>query len=157
MAEDFERRFWAKVKKTKRCWVWTGAINSDGYGNFTFTVSRRGQRQRFVKAHRIAWAIAFRSIPKGKQVLHHCDNPACVRPTHLFLGTHTDNMRDMEFKKRSNKARGSRHGRAIFTERQVRALRAEWMTGVQAKQLSRKYNIPTSTMQYILRNGWRHV
>jgi len=79
-------RFWAKVDKGGECWVWTASVNNHGYGQFT-------HKGRPVKAHRFSWFLAHGEWPT-QQVLHHCDNPPCVRPDHLFQGTHADNMKD---------------------------------------------------------------
>src|ERR1017187_2146389 len=90
--EAFDR-FWEKVRvthhKAKGCWPWVGARSQSGYGNF---MVRKGV---FEAAHRFSWRISFGDIPEGLQVLHRCDNRECVRPTHLFLGTQSDNMDDM--------------------------------------------------------------
>lgn len=86
-------RFLSHVRKTRACWVWTGATVPGGYGRF------RGEDGSLVVAHRFAFAI-FVSDPGEQLVLHRCDNPPCVRPDHLFLGTHGDNMRDMRAKGR---------------------------------------------------------
>jgi len=103
-------RFWAKVNKNGPtpehalgpCWVWTGARSQFGYGNLT----TNGKQEN---AHRVSWEIHFGPIPDGIRVLHACDNPPCVRPFHLFLGTQKDNNRDREAKGRGNhptKAKG---------------------------------------------------
>ena len=87
-----EQRFWEKVLKTESCWIWVGCKQS-GYG-FIFGVGG---------AHRAAWKLLRGEIPDGMEVLHNCpggDNPACVNPAHLWLGTHADNMRDMKEKGR---------------------------------------------------------
>jgi len=81
-------RLWSKVTKTETCWTWTGARNRKGYGEI-------GAKGRVQKAHRIAWELTYGPIPEGLDVLHHCDNPPCCRPDHLFLGTDADNMADM--------------------------------------------------------------
>jgi hypothetical protein len=85
-----EQRFWGNVQKSVDpggCWWWIGGVKDDGYG----TLKVNGPE---VGAHRFSWEIHGGSIPEGKWVLHHCDNPRCVNPDHLFLGTHQDNMRD---------------------------------------------------------------
>lgn len=83
------------------CWVWIAGLYPDGYGQF------RQQR-----AHRVSWGLHKGKIPKGKFICHHCDNPSCVRPSHLFVGTHQDNMEDRNRKGRQSK--GSRHSEVMY-------------------------------------------
>lgn len=93
-------RFWKFVKRTchpKGCWEWTGSRNREGYGNF-YT----GQRGKMSMAHRFSWEIYNgKRIPKRKKILHWCDNPPCVHPLHLRLGTQKQNVWDMESKGRA--------------------------------------------------------
>lgn len=101
-----ENRFWEKVNKNSStlechagiglCWIWTGAHLKDGYGEIFFN----GQ---IVLAHRTSWELHYGVIPKEMQVLHRCDNPPCVRPDHLFLGTNHDNVLDSVSKGRRAK------------------------------------------------------
>lgn len=86
-------RFWQKVKKSDSCWEWQGANVPKGYG----IIGKDGRNQY---AHRVSWELHTGVIPKGLLVCHHCDNPKCVRPDHLFVGTHQDNLRDMSRKGR---------------------------------------------------------
>ena len=96
-------RFWLKVNKTTGCWLWISATNEHGYG-----LIGNGPRGSIpLKAHRASWELHFGPIPLGANVLHRCDNPPCVRPDHLFLGTKRDNSQDMATKARV----GNQHGR----------------------------------------------
>lgn len=83
-------RFWPKVQKTDVCWLWIGATSA-GYGRIG-----RGR----AKDHEVSWELHNGPVPHGLWVLHKCDNPPCVRPDHLFLGTQSDNMKDAEAKGR---------------------------------------------------------
>jgi hypothetical protein len=95
-------RFWAHIQKTEGCWLWTGSTTPYGYGNFSL-----GHR-RYVGAHVFAWEQEHGPVPPGMEVCHECDVPRCVR--HLFLGTHTENMRDMAAKGRwRNQTAGITH------------------------------------------------
>ena len=86
-------RFWANVQKTNGCWEWTGGKHAPGYGRL-FVATKE------MRAHRFSWLIHNGRIPDGLFVCHKCDNPNCVNPEHLFLGTHQDNMDDMVAKGR---------------------------------------------------------
>lgn len=92
------QRFWAFVKKTKGCWLWIGTLAKGKWGGYGSI--RLPYGKGMIKAHRLSWEMRFGPIPKGLQVCHSCDNPACVRPDHLFVGTQSDNQKDCEKKKR---------------------------------------------------------
>ena len=95
-----EERFWKKIKKTETCWLWIAAKNQNGYGYF---------RDRTTKiqwlAHRLSWMLHFGLIPGDLYVCHHCDNPSCVNPSHLFLGTNSENIYDCLKKGRQGRAK----------------------------------------------------
>lgn len=100
---SLEERFWRWVAKGLHdadCWIWLGASDKDGYGVFTIGTAKGTSR-----AHRMAWELTKGPIPKGLQVLHTCDQPACVRPDHLWLGTHLQNHQDKARKGRSTLGR----------------------------------------------------
>lgn len=92
-------RFWNRVNKSQDgCWEWTGSKIPTGYGHLMFHNIQ-------TYAHRVSWTLCVGEIPEGLCVLHHCDNPCCVRPDHLFLGTMLDNMHDRDAKGRNNKGK----------------------------------------------------
>lgn len=102
-------RFNARHVTTDRgCWEFTGPRDKDGYGETPPLKGGNG----CVRAHRVAWEIAFGPIPAGMQVCHHCDNPPCNEPTHLFLGTTQDNTRDRDLKGRGYRATQCPRGHA---------------------------------------------
>lgn len=140
--------FWSKVEKTRRCWRWRGGQVKDGYGVFRFPGGKKAG------AHRVAYELAHGPIPEGMLVLHRCDNPVCVRPDHLVLGTHQDNMRDRARKRRQ--ARGEQHGRAKLSWRDVatiRRLHARRHSTVS--ELARKYGVSKSAIQKVVnRETW---
>lgn len=97
-----KNRFLSKVDKRSGCWVWTGRITEQGYGQFAVKSKPRA-------AHRVSFELFNGPIPEGKIVRHRCDNPICVNPKHLFLGTVVDNARDRVLRKRDNPPSGDRH------------------------------------------------
>jgi hypothetical protein len=109
-------RFESKVKITPGCWIWTGAKTGGGYGN----IKHCG---KVLIASRVSYELYCSAIPDGLHVLHKCDNPSCVNPDHLFLGTHCDNMHDMYHKNRREAATGERNGASKLTQQKVLLIR----------------------------------
>lgn len=140
-------RFWEKVDKSGDCWLWTAAFFNTGYGAF-----RVGKRQ--MKAHRVAWQLENGSEPNGL-VCHKCDNPKCVRPSHLFVGTPADNARDRDAKGRG--ARGDMLPQYKLTIAQRESIRLEYRRGSSERgivALAAKYGVGTSTIHRVI-NGRR--
>jgi hypothetical protein len=110
---SLEVRFWSKVRKLDGCWEWTGYRTKNGYGKIGL-----GERSKGVgSAHRVSWCIHYGQIPEGLIVMHRCDNPGCVNPEHLLLGTQYNNLADMRLKDRQ--ARGEKVPQHVLTEAQV--------------------------------------
>jgi hypothetical protein len=156
-------RFWAKVDKGPGCWTWNAGREPKGYGQFG--MDRGGTRWTTTPAHRVAWELVNGPIPEGLLVLHHCDNPPCVRPDHLYIGTHADNARDRTERGRGRQcppelhARGERHARSKLTETTVRDIRSRYAAGgISQQALADEYGTIQSAIScVILRKTWRHV
>ena len=137
------------MDNSSRCWEWTGARDTKGYG--LICVDGRAN----LKAHRVAYELAVGDIPAGMLVLHRCDNPRCVNPFHLFLGTTKDNAEDMVMKGRNSPLRGSSSPTARLTEAEVIAIRADSRT---QDQIARAYGIAQTTVSAIkTKRIWSHV
>jgi hypothetical protein len=139
-------RFWRKVARAGRddCWPWTGR-RTGGAGDWYGQLTVGGRRSEY--AHRIAWNLAYGSIPKGVEICHHCDVPHCCNPSHLFLGTRRDNMRDASNKGRLPRGttRRTREFKAVVIARYLGG-------GISAKALATEYGV---AMLSILR--WVHA
>lgn len=146
-----EQRFWPKVDKRDGCWGWNASRHKQGYGFIG-----AGGGGKVVKAHRASWIIHFGEIPQGKCVLHKCDNPECTNPEHLFLGTQTDNIRDMMKKGRHVPSKGEDQGCSKLSESQVLCIRAR--ADEQATALASEYGVDRCTIFRILgRKSWTHL
>ncbi len=144
-------RFWSYVAKTETCWLWTGAKRGKaGYGVFT------PKTPRLVFAHRFSYELHFGSIPEGVFVCHTCDTRICVRPDHLFLGTHQDNMSDMVEKGRS--AKGEKVVPHKLTSEQVQAIRLRHAAGEPIKALAVEYGVSNnSAWSIVTGRAWKHL
>ncbi len=114
---DMAERFWEKVDKSGECWLWTSTCYPNGRGQFKV-------HGKTLKAYRVAYELAYGPIPEGLMVCHKCDNPTCVRPEHLFLGTCGDNLRDASAKGRT--ASGDRNGQIKHPESRLRGENHPW-------------------------------
>ncbi|MFH1185964.1 MAG: HNH endonuclease, partial [Chloroflexota bacterium] len=159
-------RLWMKVERRglDDCWPWTGVKYHGGYGRLRF-----GKRRIF--AHRVAYEVSIGPIPNGMFVCHHCDNPACCNPAHLFIGTPADNSHDRDAKGRqskglkqslavlSNRPRGEQHPHARFTEAEVIEIRALRATGEWTyRALAKRFGTSHGQVQFIVKRvSWTHV
>lgn len=117
-----EQRFWWKVKKTDSCWEWTGGKNEKGYGH----IQRGGRGSEHLLVHRYSYELHNGPIPEGLFVLHSCDNPSCVNPSHLRIGTQSENILEAYQKGRKVNPirRGEDHKRSKLTQEMVAFIRA---------------------------------
>ncbi len=146
-------RFWQKVRVTSEdddeCWVWVAGSRAKGYGLVALPSGS-------ALAHRVAYVDAYGPLPPGVLVLHTCDNPLCVRPSHLFTGTHIDNMRDMARKGRGSTqiyrgiVAGERNGRAVLTAADVAAIRVMRGHGATIVAIAQVYGVSKSTVGALL-------
>lgn len=157
--ESDEPRFWAKVDKSGDCWIWTAGKDRLGYGSFTIKY-RQNKRATAYKAHRVAYALAYGAVDAGVCVLHTCDNPSCVNPDHLRLGTHGDNMRDMANKGRGCTCRqdGENNKYAKLTEEEVLRMRSLHERGLAQHELANIFRVSPGTVSDVVRrHTWKHI
>ena len=151
-------RFWAKVDKTESCWNWTGCLDN-GYGRFKLNGKK-------VLAHRLSYVLHHPltiDLLAGRReicVCHRCDNPRCVNPSHLFLGSMADNNKDREAKGRGKPPKGEKHPFAKLTETQVREIRTRYANGgISHRKLAVEYGIVSlgAINSIISRQKWKHL
>lgn len=150
-----EERFWSKVAKRgpDDCWIWLAGTNPAGYGLL------HGNNNSL--AHRVSWTIHHGPIPDGMLICHHCNNPPCCNPAHLFLGSHTDNAYDMYNKGRKpfdNYARGESAGGAKLTNFKVLEIRNRYANGEKQTHIAKDYGVTQSAVWAIVSGKtWRHI
>ena len=151
-----EFRFWKKVNRAgpDDCWEWNAGKIGPGYGIFFVSPDRPR-----VGAHVYSYELNIGRIPRGKCVLHECDNRGCVNPNHLFLGTKLDNMIDKIKKGRSNNIKGSQFPNAKITEDDVVEMRRLFNIGeLNTVELGLKYGISSANVGLIVKyKAWKHV
>lgn len=161
MSEDLRRAGLMKRLEDKYipepnsgCWLWLGGLSKEnGYG----TISVDGESR---KAHRVMFELSTsEKIPSGYEVCHHCDNPCCVNPDHLFVGTHIDNMRDRDKKGRRKPPKGTFNGFSKLDDSKVRAIRLALVENKKTQgQIADEFGCDQSTVSLIkLGKRWTHV
>lgn len=146
-------RFWSYVNKTGSCWIWESALGRRGYGRFLI-------KRTEYKAHRFAWMITNGPIPDDAYICHKCDNPRCVNPAHLFIGTPKENSHDRDSKLRHF------HGESVNTNKltagQVILIRKEYALRINEpgifSNLGREFGISNVHIHNIVkRKSWKHL
>lgn len=150
LTPEERERFWSKVKVTESCWLWCAGKNGDGYGSFWY-------KGRPMGAHIVSFEDEYGcSVPSGLCVCHTCDNPPCIRPDHLWIGTRLDNWNDMRLKGRHT--HGESHAKAILNTQDIIDIRRLRSDGISAVAIAKWYGIPGVTVSPILRGeAWKHV
>ena len=155
ITEKDKARFWAKVDKGEpdECWEWTAYVTPNGYGQF-------GIRRKAKTCHRIVWVLENGPIPSDKQINHHCDNRACCNPSHLYLGTQAENMKDMKDRGRANGGGpcGEKQHLSKLTKKDVYKIFELRKQGLVQREIAEIICISRETISAVLtRKTWRHV
>lgn len=149
-----ECSFYSKVKinSDDACWEWESGVDKDGYGKFQF-------RENPWRAHRVSWTIYNGEIPEGMYVCHKCDNPTCVRPSHLWLGTDADNIHDMDEKGRRTPQSGEQNNASRLTKAQVIEIRELYAnTDMFQWEIAEKFGVSRELVgQIVRRDIWSHL
>lgn len=149
--KSLQDAFWSRVVSTDHnsCWIWNGCTDRDGYGVLQF-------EKRQYRAHRVSYQLLRSPVPDDLVVCHHCDNPSCVNPHHLFVGTVSDNNADRISKGRS--ARGEKSARAKLTEADVLEIRRMAAANCRTKEIADKFKVSYYIVSLISRgDSWKHV
>lgn len=145
-----------KVNDASGCWEWQGS-KRHGYGRI-IVGSRKDGTRKSKSAHRVSYELFCGEIPDGFDVCHKCDNPCCVNPDHLFVGTRQDNVNDREAKGRNKPPKGTKNGRAKLTESDVLEIREKRRSGAFFYELAEEYGVCKKTIQdAVSGRNWANV
>ena len=144
-------RLWNRTDRSNGCWIWLGAKVTDGYGE----IMVNGKQ---IRTHRLAWELTNGSIPKGMCVCHRCDNPSCINPKHLFLGTNNDNIQDRIKKGRRGGPKGGENYISSklksFQIKEIRMLKGE----MSERKIAEEYHIGKSQVHRIVsKQCWKSL
>lgn len=148
---DFLKRTISHTEKVDDCWIFKGKKDAYGYGSKSVRMIVDGKKVRkYIKVHRAVWEIINGETELC--VLHSCDNRACCRPDHLFVGTHGDNIRDMYSKGRANLKRpfGEDNKRSKYSNETILTIIKDYRDGVRRVDISKKYDMPSSSLSAIM-------
>lgn len=150
-----EERFLRHIEKTDSCWNWTGRLVGKGYGS----LGLGGAGAKGILAHRLSYQMHKGEIPEGMVVMHKCDNPRCVNPDHLDVGTQSQNIKDALSRGRklmpTHKVRGDECGASKLTSEQVLSIRASTLS---LNEMAEQYGVSRSAIERVrYRKTWRHI
>lgn len=145
---DIIERFWLDVEITRGCWNWLGG-KSGGYGIFR---NRKKNGGGIIRAHRFSYELHYGPISEGEEVCHRCHNPSCVRPSHLYSGSHKQNMKDRDEAGRHVAHAGEKNGNAKLSDATAREIRERYERNRKLRQveLAREYGVSQATISRIL-------
>jgi hypothetical protein len=154
IAERF-LKFLPSVLDDDECWEWQGSRLKAGYGK----ILDGPPDHKTLLAHRVSWELHNSApIPKGMLVCHSCDNPCCVNPSHLYIGSHSDNAADKALRDRCRPVRGEQNGRSKLTAEQIKQIRLAGEAGVLQSTIAADYGVSRQAIHLILvRKNWRHL
>ena len=153
--KDLKERFMSKIIKCGECWIWKGKKDKDRYGQFYL---KTNGKEKGIRPHRFSYMLYKGQIESGLLVCHSCDNPACVNPDHLFLGTQKDNIQDALKKKRMLGPKGEKQWNAKFKDQDIRNIRKMKNEGYNGNQIAKMYQVERRVIYDILKNiTWKHV
>jgi hypothetical protein len=149
--KTIQEKFWSKVtlSGSNDCWLWIGDKDPDGYGRIRSGTTR-------IRAHRVSYELFIGAIDKNLVICHKCDNPSCVNPKHLWMGTTQENTSDMVSKERH--AYGERNGQSKLTKKQVDEIKKIYGTGQYTlKEIGKIFGVTYAMVHLIVKNkNWKH-
>jgi HNH endonuclease len=160
LARRQSSRFWSKVKigeSRDSCWTWTAGVDKNGYGKFQITCKKNGRTwQKHVRAHVLSWELNNGIVGRGRVVMHSCDNPSCVRPSHLSSGTNAENRRDSLVKGRV--PRGEASGASRISQQTAIDIIRLHRVGMRFCDISKKLGVSKSIARRVsLGFCWKHI